>query len=297
MFQTERCSNSLTIWQIIGFIIILVIVMIIAYIQNIQDETMEEYFISDISYPVYVINLDHRADRWNRIDNMLIEIKKTYNVNRWSAINGKELDISQLENKYNIKLSNDKLTRGEIGCFLTHRDIWKYIVDNNISYAVILEDDVILDFDLIKKISKGLKKIIPDNWDFLYLDRNYHEENEIIVNSFTIDKKNDTVNVTGTILNDQEYYGPKLANKMVTANILSSESQQYKLVKAKVSYGLQAYIISLKGAKILLEKCNIISKPIDVLIGDYLDNMNSYAIDPRLGNINNYNDSDTQSIK
>jgi len=42
------------------------------------------------------------------------------------------------------------LSRGEIGCFLSHRRAWKAIIDRQLDAALILEDDVTFDPQLLK---------------------------------------------------------------------------------------------------------------------------------------------------
>lgn len=43
-----------------------------------------------------------------------------------------------------VELKNCSLTKGEIGCFLSHVSLWKKIIDNNLSYMAIFEDDIYL---------------------------------------------------------------------------------------------------------------------------------------------------------
>ena len=46
-----------------------------------------------------------------------------------------------------VELKNCSLTKGEIGCFLSHVSLWKKIIDNNLSYMAIFEDDIYLGDD------------------------------------------------------------------------------------------------------------------------------------------------------
>ena len=43
----------------------------------------------------------------------------------------------------NIEIGKD-ITKGEVGCFLSHISVWKEISDMNVDYAIVLEDDTIL---------------------------------------------------------------------------------------------------------------------------------------------------------
>ena len=73
-------------------------------------------------------------------------------------------------NKWNV------LTRGEIGCFMSHREVWKHIVQENIPYALIMEDDCLLYpsvavLDRLHSCITELRKGDP-NWSILFLARN-----------------------------------------------------------------------------------------------------------------------------
>ena len=43
-----------------------------------------------------------------------------------------------------LELKNCSLTKGEIGCLLSHLTLWKKIIDNNLPYMAIFEDDIYL---------------------------------------------------------------------------------------------------------------------------------------------------------
>ena len=126
--------------------------------------------------PIYVINLDSSPKRFETIHaqtkKMGLEIK------RISGINGNELTDAEIKENYSETLNNKrfrrKLTRGEIGCHLSHRKIWKKLVDENIDIAIILEDDALLMPyfpEVIKQISKlkgteDLIKLLETNEPF-----------------------------------------------------------------------------------------------------------------------------------
>ena len=43
-----------------------------------------------------------------------------------------------------------KITKGELGCFMSHISIWQKMIDSNIPYSVIFEDDVVLSANIVK---------------------------------------------------------------------------------------------------------------------------------------------------
>lgn len=98
----------------------------------------------------FYINLDCRVDRRENIESQL----SAFNIKaqRVSASVGGELTQEQklfvnFEDFY--CLMKRAISNGEIGCALSHRRVWQQIVDKNIDYALVLEDDVIIDKRLV----------------------------------------------------------------------------------------------------------------------------------------------------
>lgn len=58
--------------------------------------------------------------------------------------------------------------RGEIACLLSHLEIWKKMVREDISEAVILEDDAYISDSFLEDFGKIYSEL-PKNYDFLYL--------------------------------------------------------------------------------------------------------------------------------
>ena len=142
----------------------------------------------------FIINLLHHTNRKN---DMIEKLKKTNikNFEFFNAING-ETDLS----KYEFKLIDNwfdyflerPITVGEIGCALSHYNIWKYIVDNNIDKALILEDDVLF-LDNFNKMLHSIEKL-EMKYDIFYLSRKplnayFKNMNEIEINDFIVECK------------------------------------------------------------------------------------------------------------
>ena len=49
-----------------------------------------------------------------------------------------------LAEKIQLNIAEGALTQGELACFMSHLAVWKKIIDENISYAAIFEDDIYL---------------------------------------------------------------------------------------------------------------------------------------------------------
>jgi len=88
---------------------------------------------------------------------------------RVEAVNGDSLDSTVINKLYNFNDSSyhKHMTKGELGCYLSHVRAWQKIVDEQLDYAVILEDDILLQ----ENIQVGLEaiKYIQQPWDIIKL--------------------------------------------------------------------------------------------------------------------------------
>ena len=112
-----------------------------------------------------VINLSDRKDRIEKFDtnnpNLIYE--------RFSAIDGRKISYDKLtsqgfdvEHQWIDPILNTPLTKGEVGCFLSHWHIWNKCIEMN-EPVLVLEDDAILtdEFDM--------EEIESLAYDFVYL--------------------------------------------------------------------------------------------------------------------------------
>lgn len=60
------------------------------------------------------------------------------------------------------------LSDGEIGCAVSHKNIYQKMVDENINDALILEDDVVVD-NTLQSFIKNYKDIVPHTAELLFL--------------------------------------------------------------------------------------------------------------------------------
>lgn len=77
---------------------------------------------------VFVINLDRRPDRLAHMSGIFDGLRLKFD--RISAVDGTKPSFSQYARP------------GEIACFLSHRECWRRIVEENLPSAAILEDDL-----------------------------------------------------------------------------------------------------------------------------------------------------------
>ena len=115
----------------------------------------------------FIIHLPRNKERKLHLEkNVLprIQNKKVINGIDWKINNLSKLLI---ENNISIHNPNDFL-KGQVGCFLSHFLIWKYIISNNIEEIIILEDDVTIPKNYYHLL-KDINEIKIDNPEFIYL--------------------------------------------------------------------------------------------------------------------------------
>jgi glycosyl transferase, family 25 len=99
----------------------------------------------------FVISLPQDIKRREHLISQLQKIDVPFSI--FEAIHGMSLSTEDLEASYDrekaLRISNRELSKGEIGCALSHMSIYKKMLAEDIQYALILEDDAdILDEEL-----------------------------------------------------------------------------------------------------------------------------------------------------
>lgn len=206
------------------------------------------------SIPIFVINLPQSTDRkafmqaqCKSVDISLIFI---------DAVNGKDISKSDIERYVEQdtakKLFGRELLLGEIGCALSHKKIYQKMVDENIPYAVILEDDAVVK-EVFNEVIKSI--LFSDiNWELVLLG--HHKD---------IHKR---------LFSPLSIWGRSHISSQFTLNRL-----------ADFGFGGYGYIIKLKGAEKLLVELDKIQKPIDHYIPDN-GVLNVYALSPTVVKVN-----------
>ena len=131
---------------------------------------------------VYVINLDRRQDRWERV---LSNLKQSgfRNIERVSAIDGKLIDTTDLKNIVHSsvlphlgevrKRHEDLGSIGAVGCALSHYKVWSMIVESG-TPAIIVEDDMIC-HPYLHQSHLSQNAVSLSKYDFVLLAANIRE--------------------------------------------------------------------------------------------------------------------------
>lgn len=219
----------------------------------------------------YVINLTHRKDRWQQVNNNFKN--SSLKLNRWNAVNGKKLDDSKIR-ELTTNFCYLFCSPGMIGCWLSHATLWKHIVKNKEDNVLIIEDDAFPVPDFNERIVRILQEI-PNDYDLVYFG--------------CIGTCEKNINWLYSLLNGK-------SNK----EIYYKNKKLEDIVKPAFPLATHGYMVSYKGALKLLnnEKIKKIIYHIDFSLANYVyDDKNEfrvYALVPPL--INQDFDSKTSDI-
>ncbi|NXN86105.1 GT252 galactosyltransferase, partial [Bombycilla garrulus] len=137
-----------------------------------------DVLMSFCSTQIFMINLKRRKDRRDRMLRTLYEQEIAVKV--VEAVDGKALNTSQLKALsiemlpgYRDPYSSRPLTRGEIGCFLSHYYIWKEVVSRGLQKTLVIEDDVRFEHQFKRKLMKLMDDIEQAqlDWELIYIGR------------------------------------------------------------------------------------------------------------------------------
>jgi glycosyl transferase family 25 len=114
-----------------------------------------------MSIPAFLINLDRSQDRLRYMQAQADRIG--LQVERFPAING-----SAVPDHLRSQFAGSRLTPGQVGCYASHLCLHERVVRDDLSYALILEDDAELQDDLMLAAEKAMAAA-PADWDYIQL--------------------------------------------------------------------------------------------------------------------------------
>lgn len=231
----------------------------------------------------YLINLDSRLDRLKHSHEELINNGFTYK--RFPAVSGKNLPDSYIRTILSSDALNTldelyrnnhyQLTRGGVGCALSHINIWKILVNSNNDYALIFEDDILF----------GEKSL------YLYFQKYFKYTNKQNIYYNTIDlflKKMEHKNINWDILllQTMKPYNLDLIQDQSIPLINIKTDKNYYLVKQNVFWGTGGYFITKKCALKLLSDVFPLKEQIDFYLSkkSLQKEINIYSIQPNILN-------------
>ena len=164
-------------YLIMGFISLLMVISIVMLFLVLLSKS------PNLKTKALVINLPHNEDR-------LIQFKSLYQnadiknlpLEVFPAVDGKKIEIKEyvtkealeqilFTEKNGYRLRHRDLTRGGVGCYLSHVSIYKQLLqDPDHDYYIIFEDDAIFHPDVFKYI-KFVMTRPPKDWDLILFGR------------------------------------------------------------------------------------------------------------------------------
>lgn len=132
-------------------------------------------------FECYVINLDKNKERLQSVqDSYDASDLKMKPMMRFRAVDGKEIDVQPFvtDAMYQGVLDLDKkgkrtdcmqLSRGAIGCYLSHVGIYEAVLRSDKEYALILEDDAVIDPHVYSENIRHILTTYPSDWDVILL--------------------------------------------------------------------------------------------------------------------------------
>ncbi|XP_055963968.1 procollagen galactosyltransferase 2 [Sorex fumeus] len=127
---------------------------------------------------IFMINLKRRKDRRDRMLRTLYEQEIAVKI--VEAVDGKALNTSQLKALsidmlpgYRDPYSSRPLTRGEIGCFLSHYSVWKEVLARALPRSLVIEDDVRFEHQFRRKLTRLMDDVARAglDWELIYIGR------------------------------------------------------------------------------------------------------------------------------
>lgn len=198
----------------------------------------------DLSLKSFVITLDGAKDRQDLMTKHLSDHGLDFEF--ISAIDGRAFDVANHPSHRTLLrrlFFGRDLKGGELGCLLSHRKCYKKIIDENISLALIFEDDVELQENFSPLLSASLNHV--DQFDIL---------------RFIIK--------------------PKLLKKP-HKKVADLDQTHFVGKTHGVPGGAYAYMITYDGAQKMLKKMDRNYLPVDTLIGQsWKTGLKSYVVMP-----------------
>jgi len=109
----------------------------------------------------FIVHLQRATARRRQVDHLLKELPVETRV--VEAVDGQALSDTQIAERYAKGLHKPsypfELRKSEVACFLSHRKVWRTIVESDLDAGLIVEDDVALDVALFRRCFEVAKTV------------------------------------------------------------------------------------------------------------------------------------------
>ena len=116
---------------------------------------------------ISVVSLINEYERRQHIDSLFDAHNLDFSY--FDAIN--KFQIDDTLKKYDLTINTDRMSLGEVACYLSHYCLWQQVIEYNLPYLMVFEDDIYF--------SKSAKTILnnldwlPDSFDVIKLETMY----------------------------------------------------------------------------------------------------------------------------
>lgn len=118
-------------------------------------------YLNQLNGKIFVISLLNSKERRDHINKEFKRVKLDFEF--IDAVNGKEISMHD-DSRINyeiVRRSPNWLTPNIVGCCLSHASCYKKVLDENLDFAVIFEDDIIIRTPHFREIIENLLKLSP----------------------------------------------------------------------------------------------------------------------------------------
>ena len=189
---------------------------------------------------IYWINLDRSKDRFNSMTNIL----STFPVKniRVPAIDGKKSTDDAIYSNYNLinNITQPHRTKIEYACLLSHLTAIKQFSESNYEIALIMEDDISMDF--IKYWNKSIEDVIknaPKNWDIIMLSYIINKNIPDLTETYTLNKNGHIWSALSYLINKKtavEFINSIYKNNKYNLNPLKKHTADDYLFSNLITY-------------------------------------------------------------
>ncbi len=132
-----------------------------------------------MNFKILVINLESSADRLVSMKEQCDRLGLSFE--RVAAVRGSELSAKEKGEVYDLDTNISKydklLNDGEIGCYMSHMRCWEKIVNDDLDFALVLEDDAILTDDMPKYLEKLADSF--QEWDYIKFSHGRKQKEDV----------------------------------------------------------------------------------------------------------------------
>ena len=203
-----------------------------------------------VAPPIFVISLARAVERRAEMIRRLDLLGVSYEI--FEAVDGEKIadvDLHRFVDDEFWRVNRGRrLSLGEVGCAMSHYQLWQKIAVERIPFAVVLEDDAVLDADFAEIISA--LPALKSEWDMVILH------------------------------NKKSYAYERALCKVGGCTASGGEGRQLVRYQRRIGQTV-AYVVTTSAAEQLVDYCHPFTAPIDWLAGEWWRNgLKYYGVYP-----------------